>query len=299
MLCTKKNDTYHAIYHLNWYKLWGKNRSNLYIPWYITPWLRYIPWYIPKNWYIPWYIPWGNNRSRFPTSSIYHGIYHGTYHGIYLFFWYIPWYKASIAFLPGLNGTKLLPFPGGHATQARKFVFSTIPEDSGDGDTQQDRADWSDRDWDDYNYAPPGGGAGCRQGAVMRDPLTELCDDLFGFEAEDITALLCDLPIPRPGDVPGMTVEEAIKVWLCVYKGIYHCIYHGILHGIYYCIYHGIYSAIYHVTYHDIYTYIYFYDMYINNHESNLGEYLTSDWVSILLFTLSFVLQDLIEPEVC
>ena len=41
------------------------------------------------------------------------------------------------------------------------------------------------------------GGAGCRQGAVMRDPLTELCDYLSGFEAEDITALLCDLPIPR------------------------------------------------------------------------------------------------------
>ena len=68
---------------------------------------------------------------------------------------------ASIAFLPGLNATKLLPFPGGHVTQASKFVFSAIPEDSGDGDTQQDRADWSDRDWDDYNYAPPAGGAGC------------------------------------------------------------------------------------------------------------------------------------------
>jgi len=67
-------------------------------------------------------------------------------------------------------------------------VFSAIPQDSGDCDTQQDRADWSDRDWDDYNYAPPGGGAGCRQGAVMRDPLTELCDDLSGFEAGDITA---------------------------------------------------------------------------------------------------------------
>jgi len=39
--------------------------------------------------------------------------------------------------------------------------------------------------------------------------------------------------------------------------------------------------------------------MYINNHESNLGEILTSDWVSILLLTLSLVLQDLIEPEVC
>ena len=46
----------------------------------------------------------------------------------------------------------------------------------------------------------------------MRDPLAELCDDLPGFEAGDITALLCDLRIPIPGDVPGMTVEEAIKV---------------------------------------------------------------------------------------
>jgi hypothetical protein len=46
----------------------------------------------------------------------------------------------------------------------------------------------------------------------MRDPLTELCDDLPGFEAGDITALICYLQIPIPGDVPGMTVEEAIKV---------------------------------------------------------------------------------------
>ncbi len=47
---------------------------------------------------------------------------------------------------------------------------------------------------------------------MLRDPLAELCDNLPGFEAGHITALLCDLPIPIPGDVPGMTVEEAIKV---------------------------------------------------------------------------------------
>ncbi len=81
--------------------------------------------------------------------------------GVYLFFIYVPWCIASIAFLLGLNATKLLPFPGGHATQARKFVFSAIPVDSGDCDTQQVRADWSDRDWDDYNYPPPAGCAGC------------------------------------------------------------------------------------------------------------------------------------------
>jgi hypothetical protein len=46
----------------------------------------------------------------------------------------------------------------------------------------------------------------------MRDPLAELCDYLPGLEAGDITALLCDLPIPILGDVPGMTVEEAIEV---------------------------------------------------------------------------------------
>ena len=61
------------------------------------------------------------------------------------------------------------------------------------------------------------------RGAVMRDPLAELCDDLSGFEAEDITALLCDLPIPIPGDVPGMTVEEAI--YIIVYTIIYTMIY--------------------------------------------------------------------------
>jgi hypothetical protein len=46
----------------------------------------------------------------------------------------------------------------------------------------------------------------------MRDPLAELCDELPVFEAGDITELLCDLPIPILGDVPGMTVEKAIEV---------------------------------------------------------------------------------------
>jgi hypothetical protein len=46
----------------------------------------------------------------------------------------------------------------------------------------------------------------------MKDSLAELCDYLPGFEAGDITALLCDLPIPIQDDVPGMTVEEAIEV---------------------------------------------------------------------------------------
>ena len=46
----------------------------------------------------------------------------------------------------------------------------------------------------------------------MRDPLAKLCDTIPGLEAGDITALLRDLPIPKSGNVPGMTVEEAIEV---------------------------------------------------------------------------------------
>ena len=57
-----------------------------------------------------------------------------------------------------------------------------------------------------------GGRCGGGEGAGRRDSLAELCDCLPGLEAADIAALLRDLPIPTPGDVPGMTVEEAIKV---------------------------------------------------------------------------------------
>ena len=104
-------------------------------------------------------------------------------------------------------------------------MFPAIPEDGEnqhDDDTQQDRADWSDRDWEDYNYSAVG-----RQGAGMMDQLAKLCDNLPGLEAEDITALLRDLPIPIPGDVSGMTVEEAIEVRVraTVYHGIYHAWY--------------------------------------------------------------------------
>jgi hypothetical protein len=51
-------------------------------------------------------------------------------------------------------------------------------------------------------------------GAGMRNSLAKYCGDLPGLEAGDITALLYDLPIPIPGDVPFpiMTFKEAFKV---------------------------------------------------------------------------------------
>jgi hypothetical protein len=36
---------------------------------------------------------------------------------------------------------------------------------------------------------------------------------LPGFIAEDIAALLSDLPLPAAGDIPGMTVDEAVQVF--------------------------------------------------------------------------------------
>jgi hypothetical protein len=98
--------------------------------------------------------------------------------GIYPFFG-IPWYMVyaiSSVFL-GLLHTKLLPFPGGHAIQASKFMFSTVPDGGG---AQDNMSDWSTWDWEDYDYVKPGGGAGEGQGAGLRDPLVYLCDNLPG-----------------------------------------------------------------------------------------------------------------------
>jgi hypothetical protein len=94
-----------------------------------------------------------------------------------------------ITFLLGFNAIKLLPFPGGLATQISKFVLSAIPEDSEDCDAQPDRIGWSNWDRDDYNYALQARDAGGRQGAGIKDPLSEVCDNLLNLKLE--TSLPC------------------------------------------------------------------------------------------------------------
>ena len=59
---------------------------------------------------------------------------------------------------------------------------------------------------------PAGGSAGGGARGDGADPIATMLDGLPGFIAEDITALLRDLPLPAAGDVAGMTVEEAIQV---------------------------------------------------------------------------------------
>jgi hypothetical protein len=84
--------------------------------------------------------------------------------------------------------------------------------------------EWQLLDWDDYNFPGVAIGAG-GGGSSGADPLATMLDGLPGFIAEDAT-LLRDLPlpglVPAAGDIPGMTVDEAIQV--------FHVIQHNMLY---------------------------------------------------------------------
>ena len=91
---------------------------------------------------------------------------------------------------------------------------------------------WLERDWEDYDFQAGGGDcAGGGQGAggashSGADPLATMLDGLPGLIAEDIAALLRDLPLRAAGDAPGMSVEEAIQVLSTVcYIACYVCSY--------------------------------------------------------------------------
>ena len=49
-------------------------------------------------------------------------------------------------------------------------MFPTVPEDGKTHESQDDMSDWSARDWEDYNYVPPTGGAGGGEGAPSPPP---------------------------------------------------------------------------------------------------------------------------------
>jgi hypothetical protein len=50
------------------------------------------------------------------------------------------------------------------------------------------------------------------QAEFGRDPLANLLDGLPGLDADEIAAMIRDLPMPNAVEVPGLTVEEAIEV---------------------------------------------------------------------------------------
>jgi hypothetical protein len=64
-----------------------------------------------------------------------------------------------------------------------------------------------DADWEH------GGGAPSR--ADPLDPLSDFIKELQGLSTmsgPDISAIIADLPVPDDGDVPGMTVDDAVQV---------------------------------------------------------------------------------------
>ena len=49
------------------------------------------------------------------------------------------------------------------------------------------------------------------QAEFGRDPLANLLDGLPGLDADEIAAMISNLPMPNAAEVPGLTVEEAIE----------------------------------------------------------------------------------------
>jgi hypothetical protein len=85
------------------------------------------------------------------------------------------------------------------------------PEASESEDGGGGAPEWQLLDWDDYDFPEDAGGAG--GGGTAADPFATMLEGLPGFIADDIAALLRYLPLPAAGDIPGMTVDEAIQVF--------------------------------------------------------------------------------------
>jgi hypothetical protein len=108
--------------------------------------------------------------------------------------------------------TLLLRIVAGRDT--RMLVLPPSPEasESEHGGGSTGVPEWQLLDWDDYDFPEGAAGAGGGGGSAT-DPIATMLDGLPDFIAEDIAALLHDLPLPAAGDTPGMTVDEAIQVF--------------------------------------------------------------------------------------
>jgi hypothetical protein len=91
--------------------------------------------------------------------------------------------------------------------------------------------EWQLRDWDDYDFPEDAGRAGGGGGSGA-DPFATMLEGLPGFIAEDIATLLRDLPLPAAGDIPGMTMDEAIQVFYDIQHNIVYTMLCNVLYNI-------------------------------------------------------------------
>ena len=98
-------------------------------------------------------------------------------------------------------------------------VLPALPEasDSEHGGGSTGVPEWQLQDWDDYDFPEDVE----REEEVAVEQI-HLLQRFPGFISEDIATLLRDLPLPAAGDIPGMTVDEAIQV--------FHVIQHTMLY---------------------------------------------------------------------
>ena len=72
-----------------------------------------------------------------------------------------------------------------------------------------------------------GGGAAGPSRTSPTDPLERFIqelDDLASMDGPDISAALADLPVPQRGDVPTMSMQEAVEVCSVTYDIIYYIV---------------------------------------------------------------------------
>ena len=86
-----------------------------------------------------------------------------------------------------------------------------------------------DSEEEEGDFGPPdpydvgddeGDGGGAAGPSSPTDPLERFIqelDDLASMDGPDISAALADLPVPQRGDVPTISMQEAVEVWCISY----------------------------------------------------------------------------------
>ena len=199
-------------------------QNTWYIPWYISK--KTVIYHIPTTgqnamWYTMWYATCDIPRYITPFVNIYHGIYHVIWRfGIYHSMVYTSWYKVYInmvyinleCYIPCYITLSLLVdwlswhlwYITGPRVASGAYDHSVIFISAIGTICAESQQHWVEfRRWTRLDYVLP----------AHSDLFAALLDGLPGLDADEIAAMIRDLPVPNAVKVPGLTVDEAIAVW--------------------------------------------------------------------------------------